>query len=97
MLAVALQLQPPPELVVGVAGDAGVVEDQQPAGSVAGGKPGDVRGQLTLRRAGEAAVGVAGQGDGHGPEALLACRSSPARARRRLAPVSFRVDASPRV
>ena len=32
--------------MVGMAGDAGVIENQQPAGMVPGGQPGDVRGQL---------------------------------------------------
>ena len=58
----------PSRLVVGVAGDAGVAEDQQPDGPVAGGQPGDVRGELTLRRAGEAAIGVPQQDDGRDSE-----------------------------
>ena len=50
--------------VVGMAGDAGVVEDQQPAGVIPGGQPGDMRGQLGRRHFGETAVGIVQQRDG---------------------------------
>ena len=50
--------------VVGMAGDAGVVEDQQPAGVIPGGQPGDVRGQFGRRYLGETAVGMIQQRDG---------------------------------
>ena len=45
-------------------GDAGVVEDQQPAGVIPGGQPGDVRGQLADRYPGQAAVGIVKQRHG---------------------------------
>jgi Family of unknown function (DUF6328) len=46
--------------VVGMTGDAGVVEDEQPAGAV----PGGVRGQFGARHRGQVAIGIVKQGHG---------------------------------
>ena len=50
--------------VIGMAGDAGVVEDQQPTGVIPGSQPGDVCGQFGGRHRGQAAVGIVKQRDG---------------------------------
>jgi hypothetical protein len=83
--------------VVGMTGDARIVEHEQPAGAIPGGQPGGVRGQFGARHRGQVAIGIVKQRHGRDTEHRPACRSSRVRCRIRPAPAWFSVDASPRV